>query len=203
EQFSNVVKSGFGKSLESVLPPVNKYYSPQEPYSYDLDKAKELMEEAGLADGFEISIWGDDSSENQRAMEFIEQQHADININVTVEQLERGTLDEVIYSPQTPEEAEVEMWYVSWAAGIGSPDNAIRPLFTENNFPPNGPNTAYYTNDKVEELVRTAITRIDEDEAYEEYDEIQRIIFEDAPWLFLGVDQVVYAKNKNFKDVWL
>lgn len=203
EQFANVVKSGYASSLDSIIPPSNSYYEAQTPYSYDLDKAKELMEEAGVADGFTVSIWGDDSSENKRAMQFIEQQLENINIEVEVEQFERGTLDDKIYSPEGPEDAEINMWYVSWSAGVGSPDNAIRPLFSTESFPSNGPNTAYYSNEKVDDLINSAITKIDEDEALEEYAEIQSIVYEDAPWLFLGVDQLVYAKNKNLKDVWL
>src|SRR5699024_407893 len=128
EDYIKVVKNGFGEKLDSIVPPSTIYYSEQTPYDQDLDKAKELMEEAGYADGFSAEIWGDNSSENKKSMQFIQQQLADINIDLKINQMERGTLGEKINSPEGPEDSEVEMWYVSWSSSVGNTDNAIHPL---------------------------------------------------------------------------
>lgn len=203
EQFAKVVKNGFAEPLDSILPHANVFHSSQHPYEYDLDKAKELMKEAGVEDGFTVEIWGDDSSENNRSMQFIQQQLKEINIDVEIQQFERGTLDDKIYSPEGPEEAEVEMWYVSWSTETGDTDNGIRPLFSTDAFPPNGANTAYYSNEKVDKLINDALAETDDKKAAQKYDELQSIVYDEAPWLFLGVDKLVYAKNEKLDGIWI
>lgn len=203
EQFSEVVKSGQAEKLDSPLPPPVKYHSEQGTYEQDLDKAKELMKEAGAEDGISLEVWGDDSSENKRAMQFIQQQLEEINVDVDIQQFERGTLDDKLNEPDGPEDADVQMWYVSWATTTGDTDNGLRPLFSSDAFPSSGANAAYYENEELDDLLDSARKQTEEDKAEKEYDEIQKIIYEDVPWLFLGVDKLVYAKNDNLKGAWL
>src|SRR5699024_2574586 len=47
EAYIKVVKNGYAKESTSPLPATNNYYAEQTPYEYDIEKAKELMEEAG------------------------------------------------------------------------------------------------------------------------------------------------------------
>src|SRR5699024_6821639 len=78
EAYIKVVKNGYAQESDSPLPATNNFYEQQETYEYDLDKAKELLAEAGYPDGFEAEIWGSDSSKDKRGMEFIQQQLAEV-----------------------------------------------------------------------------------------------------------------------------
>lgn len=202
DEYINVVKDGYATKSDSILPEPNVYYSEQEPYDHDVEKAKELMKEAGYEDGFSTEIWGSDSSKDKKGMQFIEQQLSEIGIDVEVKQMERGTLDTQINEPDSPEESTIQMWYVGWSSTIGDTDNAINPLFHSDSFPSNGSNTAYYDNDEVDELIADALHATEDDEAADKYAKIQEIVFDDAPWLFLGVDEQVTAYNSNLKGAW-
>lgn len=202
EEFINVVKNGYAKELDSILPKPNLYYSEQENYNHDLDKAKQLMKEAGYEDGFSTEIWGSDSSKDKLGMQFIQQQLEKIDIDVDIQQMERGTLDDQINKSENPEDAEVQMWYVGWSSTEGDVDNAVNPLFHSDSFPPNGSNTAYYDEEKVDKLIKEGLHATSDEEAKDKYAELQEIVFDDAPWLFLGTDEEATAKHKGLTGAW-
>ncbi|WP_077328905.1 ABC transporter substrate-binding protein [Virgibacillus siamensis] len=202
DAYIKVVKNGFAKKVDSPLPKTNVNYTAQETYSFNLDKAKQLMKEAGYADGFSTTIWGSNSSKDKKGMLFIKQQLKQINIDVSVKQFERGTLSEKINKPKTPEDSEVDMWYVGWSSTPRDTNNALSPLFSTSAFPPNGANTAYYSNPKVDKLINGALHAKTEEERQKKYDSVQKIIWNDAPWLFLATDVQQIAMNENLTGVW-
>src|SRR5699024_3760388 len=122
-----------------------------------------------------------------------------VDIDVDIKHMERGVLWDEISKPETPEESEVEMWYVGWSSTTGDTDNAINPLFNSESFPPTGSNTPYYDNDKVDTLIGEALHAADEDVAADKYGELQEIIMADSPWVFLGVDEEPTAMKENLK----
>src|SRR5699024_10290213 len=104
EAYIKVVKNGYAQESKSPLPATNVYYDEQETYEYNLEKAKELLAEAGYEDGFKTEIWGSESSKDKKGMQFIQQQLAEIGIDVEVKQMERATLSDEINTPETAED---------------------------------------------------------------------------------------------------
>lgn len=201
EAYIKVVKSGFAEVLDSTMSSKTQFYSKQEPYTGNIEKAKELLKEAGYEDGFEAEIWGSSDSETIKGMQFVEQQLALIGIKLDVKPMEEGTLSNEINSAQTPEEAKVQMWYVSWSPSSADADAATRPLFASSMFPPNGSNTAYYKNDTVDGMIDQANQMSDAEEQKSVYADIQEQIYKDAPWVFLAVDQIVSGKKNYLEGV--
>lgn len=202
DAYIKVVKNGFAKKATSPLPKTNVNFTSQELYKYNLEKAKELMKEAGYTDGFSATIWGSNSSKDKKGMQFIKQQLKKINIDVKIQQFERGTLSEKINKPKTPDDSQVQMWYVGWSSTPRDTDNALNPLFSTSAFPPNGANTAYYSNPKVDELINGALNAKTKEEKQKTYYKVQKIIWDDAPWLFLATDVQQIAMNENLTGVW-
>jgi ABC-type dipeptide transport system, periplasmic component len=58
DAFIKVVWNGLGDKPTSVLAPKVAFSSEQEPYNFDLEKAKKLMKEAGVEDGFKTTTVG-------------------------------------------------------------------------------------------------------------------------------------------------
>ncbi|KMK75163.1 glutathione ABC transporter substrate-binding protein [Alkalihalobacillus pseudalcaliphilus] len=202
EAFINVVKSGLGNPLDSIITKQTKHYESQGLYEFNPEKAKELLAEAGYADGFNTTIWGNTSSDNMRAMQFIQQQLGAVGIEVEVMSMEEGTLSEKIYGAENPDDAEVDMWYVTWAASPNDTDHAIRPLFSSQMFPPAGANSAYYVNEEVTEWINAARTSADPEEQKELYSKIQKQIYEDAPWIFLAEGVVSGGKRAEVDGIY-
>ncbi len=52
EAYCAVVKNGLGSRQPPVIGPNVQYYKGNDPYPYDIEKAKSLLAEAGYPDGF-------------------------------------------------------------------------------------------------------------------------------------------------------
>lgn len=199
EAYIKVVKSGLGTKLDSTMSSKTQYYSKQTGYDFDLEKAKALLAEAGYPDGFEAEVWGENDSETIKGMQFLQQQLAQIGIKVDVQSFEGGTLSQQINSAQTPDEAKIQMWYVSWSPSSGDADGATRGLFSSEMWPPAGSNTAYYKNENVDQWIADANKSTNPVEAKAIYANIQKTIWEDAPWAFMGVDQIISGSRTNLE----
>lgn len=201
EAFISVVNSGYGLPLDSIIPSKTLHYEKQEVYEQNIEKAKELLKEAGLEGGFEAEIWGNTNSDTMKGMQFIQQQLKEIGVDVEIKSMEEGTLSDEIYGAQKPEDTKLQMWYVSWSSYPSDTTNATKPLFYGGSFPPNGSNTAYYSNDQVDSWIEEVNTTADESKQAEIYGDIQSTIYKDAPWIFLGVDEILAGKRSNVEGV--
>lgn len=192
DAFIAVVKGGYGNKLNSAMSPVLPYYVAHDEYVCNLEKAKDLLTEAGYPDGFKATIWGNNESETVRGMNFIQQQLSLIGIDLDVMPMEEGTLSTKVYDT-TPETTELQMWYVSWSAL--DPDNAIRSTFHSSMFPPEGANTNYYVNKTLDAAINDGNSSTTFDDQFKYYKIAQDEIWNDAVWMFMGVDQSLLAKN--------
>ncbi|WMJ89424.1 glutathione ABC transporter substrate-binding protein [Anaerocolumna sp. MB42-C2] len=193
--YVQLMYAGYGAPATSVMAPSISYYSEQPAYEYNLDKAKSLLAEAGYPDGFKLTLWGDNSTQEVKGMTFIKQQLEQIGIEVEVVPMEPATVSDKIYVPL--EEAKINMWYVNWSPSSCDADGAMRALFYSKMCPPTSANTAYYNNTEVDKLLDQGISSADPSELTKIYAEAQSTIWKDAPWLFLGNDQNIFA-NKTY-----
>lgn len=191
DAYIQLMYSGYGLPATSCVPSCIGYYKEQTPYTYDVEKAKSLMEEAGYADGFKLTLWGDNTTQEIKGMTFVQQQLAQIGIEVEVVPMEPATVSDKIYVDK--EEAEINMWYVNWSASDRSFDSSVRALLHSSMMPPTSANTAYYNNPEFDGLLDQALATADTVELENLYGQAQEIVWNDCPWLFLGNDQVIYA----------
>ena len=191
EAYAQVVFSGYCEEVLSCYPSTVSYYSAQTPYTFDLEKAKSLMEEAGYGDGFSLTLWGDNISAEQTGMQFVMQQLAQIGITVEVLPMEPSTLSDMIYVDE--DEAEINMWYVNWSASSFDADGSMRSILHSEMVPPKSANTAYFRNSEFDSLLDEAIRTSDPDKLADLYAQAQAIAWDEAPWLFLGNDELVYG----------
>lgn len=91
QAIANVVFFGTAKEQDSEMPRT-LYYVPQTPYTYDVEKAKELMAQSAFPNGFttELVIASNDPVETGIAT-IVKDQLAKIGITVNIQQVEAGT----------------------------------------------------------------------------------------------------------------
>ncbi|TQR20790.1 glutathione ABC transporter substrate-binding protein [Psychrobacillus vulpis] len=201
--YIKVVNSGFGLPLDSVIPSKTLYYVKQDVYEQNIEKAKELLKEAGFENGFTAEIWGNTNSDTMKGMQFIQQQLKEIGVTVEIKSMEEGTLSDEIFGAQTPEEAKLQMWYVSWSSYASDVTNATKPLFHSESIPPNSANTAYYKNTEVDSWMNEANSTGDATKQAELYEKIQSTIYKDAPWIFLGVDELLVGTRSDIEGIYV
>jgi len=190
------VLDGYGRVADSPIAPNTYGYAQQKVYEYDQEKAKQLLTEAGMKDGFEATLWTRNSSEFIAIAENVALQLDKVGIKAKVQAFESGTLFDMLDNNQG-----TDLWIGRWSPGTGEVDYGIRPNFHTKSFGPANNNSGFYSNPQVDKLLDEAIMTADMSEAMKKYAEVQKIIVEDAPWVFLHVPENVVAKTANVSNV--
>ena len=153
-----------------------------EPYGYDVDRARELLEEAGYGDGFSTTIWTNDNQLRQDIAQIAQSQLGEIGIEIDIEVLEWGA-----YLDGTAA-GDHDMFILGWVTVTGDPDYGLYALFHSEQFGAAG-NRTFYANDRVDELLEEARRSADPDVREAAYMEVQEIVRDEAPWLFLNTGE--------------
>jgi len=166
-------------------------------YPYDPDRARELLAEAGYPNGFNTTLWVMKSSRPYMAdppklAEAIQSYLAAVNITVNIIQLEWSTyLDKA-------ENGEFPLCLLGWTGDNGDPDNFMNPLYGANACALGvAGNYAFYNNTEVQNLITAAVQTYNISKRAQLYKEVQVIMHEDAPFVFLvhQNQNLVFTKN--------
>lgn len=163
-----------------IPPSVSGFHDGIEPYPYDPEKAKELLAEAGYADGFEMELWAMPvprpyMPDGEKVAEVIQKNLEDIGITAKIVSHEWATYLELA------EKGEADAFMLGWTGDNGDPDNFIYVLLDEDNIGSN--NYTYFKNDEMHDLLIEAQTEVDEEKRIELYKQAQEIVHEEAPWV--------------------
>ena len=167
-------------------------------YPYDLEKARALLKDAGYAGGFELTFLVPESGSGMQSpvemATVIQANLATVGVKAKIQTLEWGAyLKKYLEAPDMAE--------MSWNPSIGDPDHMMYMLLSSDRFPP-AFNAGFYQNDKVDDLLRKGRTTVDEKARVPLYREAQKVIVEDAPWIFVdhGKQVIIHRKRvQGFK----
>lgn len=186
-----------GKALEAVnpMPPsIEGYNDAIEPYPYDLEKAKELLAEAGYADGFEIDLWAMPVArpympEAQKVAEVIQESLSKIGVKAKIQSVDWATyLDKAA-------KGEFDMFMLGWTGDNGDADNFIYTLLDKDSIGSN--NYSQYSSDELHDVLIQAQTESEPAKRNELYKKAQEIVHEDAPWVPLVHSTPLLAAGKD------
>jgi peptide/nickel transport system substrate-binding protein len=168
----------------SIIGPKVFGYNKDTPYwEQDLEKAKALLADAGLADGFKLKIWLNDNQQRQDIAVIMQDQLKKIGIDLVVEIVEWGAfLDGTA-------RGDHELYILGWVTVTGDADYGLYPLLHTTNHGGAG-NRSFYENPLVDQLLDEAKITIDQEVRKEIYAEIQDIVREEAP-----IYPIAYGNN--------
>ncbi len=172
---------GMAEPAKNPLPDsVEGYNDEIQDYEFDLDKAKELLKEAGYPDGFTMDLWAMPVPrpyipEGKKIAEAIQANFAKIGVKAEIQTVEWATYLEKATAGEFP------AYMLGWTGDNGDPDNFIYTLLDKDSIGSN--NYSYYANDKLHDILIEAQTIVDQDKRNELYKQAQEIIHEDAPWI--------------------
>lgn len=197
-----VVKNGLASKATSILGPATQHYKGNEPYAYDLEKARKLLADAGYPDGFETSLICTTTTSDLKQCEFIQQQLAQAGITVNINSMEKAIVSEKVESAEGPgSEVEVEMYMSGWSSSTGDADWGIRPVLAKESEPPKSYNISYFENDEMDGCLKAALETADEEKRAELYAQAQDIIWEECPVVFLANDYNTWASSADVANV--
>ncbi len=181
DTYANAIMKGLAKPSTSVFGPGMAGYDPSfQMYSYDPDKAKSLLQEAGVGSGLSFKIQTAKAQGMDDVALFVKDNLSKIGVNVDVELFDFPTiLANANKSGTTPGVAAIG-W--SW---IADPAFNFDRFFTSSFGPPNGVNFGFYSNPAVDAAIADAGNTADRAQRLKKYQDLNRMVTEDAAWLFL------------------
>ncbi len=168
---------------QSAIPEGNFWRSDYAPYTRDVDKAKSLLAEAGVGDGFKAEIMpAKDYAETVRAGEAVQSQLQDVGIDITLRPLEWSTwLDEEGHG-------NYDMYICGWIGLVDPDDWFYAQQYTKQIF-----NFTGYSNPKLDQLLDQGRQELDPTKRKAIYDQVQQIVVDDLPYAYLYTTAPVNA----------
>lgn len=154
----------------------------------DMKKAQTALAESSHADGFDATIWVNDSQDLVDSAVYIQEQLKELNINITIEQFEMATFMERLG------EGQHDMFLLSFTASTGDGDYLLSALTLSTNRGFGG-NRAFYTNGDVDAALESARSATEDKDRLEEYTKIHTMLREDVPYAPLVHPNMSLAYN--------
>ncbi|MCC6192742.1 MAG: hypothetical protein IT318_27290 [Anaerolineales bacterium] len=174
---------GQAEILNSPLPPGVPGYSPVGEYPYDLKLAKQLLAEAGYENGADIVI---DCPQGRLVLdtEVCSAVGAMLtNAGLRTQTRIFGDYAQFLDS-RTADTAAYNGTFFGWATGSLDPDGAFFPTLYSQNVGKRW-NFSQYANPTADEQIMRGHSSLDWEDRAEAYLELQKFLWEDAPWLYL------------------
>ncbi|PKH21008.1 glutathione ABC transporter substrate-binding protein GsiB [Enterobacterales bacterium CwR94] len=198
-----VAFAGYATPATGIVPPAIEFAQTYPALEYNPAKARELLKEAGYANGFTTTLWSSHNhSTAQKVLQFTQQQLAQVGIKATVTAMDAGQRAAQVEG-KGQKESGVRMFYTGWSASTGEADWALTPLFATQSWPPTIFNTAFYSNPQVDNDLVNALKTTDTNEKARLYKDAQDKIWQDKPWIPLVVEKLVSAKSKNLSGFYV
>ena len=189
----DVICEGYAQQVNTIYPPAMPSYDESiDLYPYDIERAKQLLTEAGYPDGFTIEI-ATSGDERNRIAQLLQSDFSKISVNLEITLLEWGAYLDYIGG------TDHQMYIVGWSSGM-EPDGSTTPLFHSESVGPTG-NRSWYQNEELDALIDEGKSTMNMDDRLGIYKEIQRIVMEDAVWIPLFARETVIAMNKNLEGM--
>lgn len=189
---------GQAEAAKNPMPPSIEGYNDEiEPYPYDLEKAKQLLAEAGYPDGFKMELWAMPvprpyMPEAMKVAEVIQESFRKIGVEAEIK-----TVDWATYL-ENARKGEFDAFLLGWTGDNGDADNFLYALLDKDSIGSN--NYSQYSSDELHDVLIKAQTETDPAKRNELYKQAQEIIHEDAPWVPLVHSIPLLAGSKDIQN---
>lgn len=183
------LNNGRGQIANQPLPPgvvgYVKNLDPSVQYTYDPNKAKQLLAQAGYPNGFTIDFYSENSPDQLKFDQAIQQQLAQVGIKVNLHTSSWATFLDVAEAGKAP------MFWLAWIQDFPDASDFLNTLFNSNQAPQN--NMTLYSNPQVDAWLNKAQYDPNQDERNQLYAQVTNQIMKDAPWVPMWYDTFTAA----------
>lgn len=164
-------------------------------YEYNPDKVKELLFLAGFPEGKklpEITLYT--TEQYLDIAEYIQSQLGESGIKMRIEVQKASVLYQAIAS------TKINFFRKSWVADYPDAENFLS-LFYSKNWSPKGFNYTHYYNPQFDILYEKSQSELNDSIRYDYYQQMDRLLIDDAPVVPLYYDQVVRLVQNNIQGL--
>jgi peptide/nickel transport system substrate-binding protein len=199
QEIVDVVFMGVGQPLHGPLADIAWGFVPLEPFTTNIDRARELLIEAGYnpnpgePGGFSTTIWWNiGNTQREQQAEIVQFELARLNIDVEIISMEWAA-----YLEGT-ENGEHDMFILGWVAVTGDADYGLFPTFHSSNFGAGG-NRTFWSDPELDVLLERGRSETDPTTRMQIYAEAQQIVRDNAPWIFVNQGETLIATSANLQ----
>jgi peptide/nickel transport system substrate-binding protein/oligopeptide transport system substrate-binding protein len=155
------------------------------PMKADVEKAKELLAEAGYEDGFELELWVSDGRTSVRVGGVLQALLGRVGINVKLIKNDWSVFYDTVKNGNAPS------YYLSWWADYADPYNFLNALYTSDRIA--------FNNEEINDMLVQMTATTDQDERLELSREIINLADElGDPYVYL-----YHTSTSNIKQPWV
>ncbi len=177
------------------------------PYPHDPAKARALLAEAGYPDGLDLEYVTVAEEETEKLAQAMQADLAEVGVRMRISIVSFAT-----YLTQVPSRDGPPLSVTSWIADYPDASNFFDARFHSRGIPleaeGTGTNDSFYANPAVDTLLDTARAAQAPAERARLYQQVERILHEDAPWIWdyhrVAVEVVQpYVRDYDIHPVWI
>lgn len=183
------ILGGFATPMPGPLPVVNAHHVEVEAYAYDPERARELLAEAGYADGLKLTLHSPEGRylNDREVAEAVANQLSQVGIEVEVQVHEWVNFLERVRALQV---TDMHL--------IGRSDRFFDGGIMLDWFLC-GKTYVTYCDERIDEVLTEAAAIVDPEARAEAMAEVQRLVLAEAPWLFLYQQHDIYAMSEKLE----
>jgi ABC-type transport system substrate-binding protein len=168
--------AGQGTALNQIYPEgLPGHQADKTFYTYDPEKAKQLLSEAGFSNGFKCTFVSHNVDPFPKLAQAVQADLKAIGIDCEIKQMDRATYWDYISLKKSHAQIGLSDWYMDFP----DPSDWIGPLYT--NPIEGGANSSFYNNPEVDKLYAQSGSELDPDKRIQMFQQMQDIIMNDAP----------------------
>jgi len=197
EELMDKLYSGAGTAATGVLPPTSwAYNSDLKAYPFDPDKSRAMLKEAGY-NGEQLTldtytIARGYNPQGSKLAEAVQQYLDDVGVKT---QIQTGEWTQYRADRRA---GKLHIAFGGWQADTGDPENFLGVFF--NSVNKGGVNTSFYGTPEVDQLLNQANEETDQAKRKDLFNQAERKIVDDAPWLFIGHMKQQAALRKRVQN---
>jgi peptide/nickel transport system substrate-binding protein len=199
KQIIHYLMGDMAHEANSVLPPQHWAYDPNaKDYHYDPAAANRILDEAGYAkkNGYRFQLTMKTSTDGTTRVlaAVLQQQLRAIGIDLDIRTFEFATF----YADVSKGAYQVHS--LRWIGGNQDPD-IFESIFDTASFAPKRQNRTFYSNPRVDELIRTGRSTVDQQQRKRAYLQLQEIVNRDVPYVNLWYFDNVLVHTRRVRNL--
>jgi peptide/nickel transport system substrate-binding protein len=185
------VMFGYAERIGGPVPPSIFGFANLTLTQRDVEKATQLLNEAGYADGFDITLtYNIDNLARRQTAEVIKNSLSEVGIHLGIKGLDFETAIDSYYA------GEYDMFLLNWIPDYFDPHTYLAPQFHTDGYA----NVYGYSNPEVDRLIDEARSSTSETEREADYKQAQEIITAENPQIFLYVPVIYDLTRYNIAN---
>jgi ABC-type transport system substrate-binding protein len=189
---------GLAQPMQGGVPPVALDYTPVKAWPYDPSKAKQMLADAGLPNGFSATMTGTQGRyfKDYELMQAVQQYLKAVGVNTTINIVEWARYLELVRLP--PDNTPMEIWLDGWNGNTA--DGLFNQRWNCTAFAPKGVNVHGFCDQSIDQSVQQAERALDDNQRNTLLAQAQQTLSTDAPSVWGFATEEIAGMSKKLHN---